>query len=322
MTDALVISGAAAKGAFSAGAIAELLGCGGLRPSRVVGTSSGGLNAAYVAAYPTEPEGLVELWQKRAGVLKVYSPPKDGRGLSGLRRVRALVDEVLPRCGQGLDLRIALTDLDGVDGQIGDIPATTFERVARFDAPDFGDIRTRCRLVNAATACSALPIVFEPEGPLLDGGLLNNAPVKLAVEESDVDRIFVISAFPRVFPCRSPRDVNHLVEVILNERLYRDLRDADEVNTALRALGRFDIGPAVVAAMGWTGRRVVEIVDIRPREPLEGSLLSGFFDRRLRERYIACGREAARRTLDAMRTPLPEAGSFAPRATREATLTQ
>ena len=104
MTDALVISGSAAKGAFAAGAMAELLGCGGIEPTRLVGTSSGGLNATYASAFPHEPEGLVELWRERASALRVFTPPHACRGVSGLDRIRRLIDETLDYLANALGL--------------------------------------------------------------------------------------------------------------------------------------------------------------------------------------------------------------------------
>jgi hypothetical protein len=83
--------------------------------------------------------------------------------------------------------------------------------------------------------------------------------------------------------------------------LYRDLREAYDVNRALRALERAlpisSLRERALAALGWSGRRVLDIVEIRPHETLEGDAFAGFFSRRLREDYVRAGRHAARDAL-------------------------
>ncbi len=77
------------------------------------------------------------------------------------------------------------------------------------------------------------------------------------------------------------------------------------MNRALLALeARFGQGAALedaLAALGWSGRRQLEIVEIRPELPLEGGAFDGFFDRELRRRYVGAGEDAARAALGALR---------------------
>jgi hypothetical protein len=50
---------------------------------------------------------------------------------------------------------------------------------------------------------------------------------------------------------------------------------------------------AILDALGWRGRRPIEIVEIRPSENLPGGAFDGLFRPALREAYIAAGEEAA-----------------------------
>jgi hypothetical protein len=74
--------------------------------------------------------------------------------------------------------------------------------------------------------------------------------------------------------------LGHIADMLINERLYRDLREAADVNDALNKLDELGLAPDVLesvkVAIGWTGRKTVEIVSIRPLEPLPGNPFSGF----------------------------------------------
>jgi hypothetical protein len=54
---------------------------------------------------------------------------------------------------------------------------------------------------------------------------------------------------------------------------------------------------AVLVAIGWHQSRLLEVIPIRPPQPLARGAFSGFFDRSLRNDYIEDGRKAARAAL-------------------------
>jgi hypothetical protein len=63
----------------------------------------------------------------------------------------------------------------------------------------------------------------------------------------------------------------------------------------------------VLETLGWAGRRPIAIVELRPEADLPGDLFEGFFERKLRETYVAKGEEAARAWLaSAARAPQNE----------------
>jgi predicted acylesterase/phospholipase RssA len=331
MSDALVLAGGVAKGAFGAGACAVLfneLPC--LNVTRVVATSSGALNAAFLSpairggAAGEAAYDLESLWLEHASFSDVFRPSLAGvaklDGFSSSAKVRELLARYVrpstPR--RPVELRVVVTTVAGRTVLEDGRAASSFERVLRFDGARFDEGRDLGPILDAVTASAAFPGAFRPvpidvDGEpvaCLDGGLVNNAPIKHAIEDNDVDRVFVVTPSPALFH-PEPADghgiglLAHLVEILVSERLYRDVREARSVNRALLALeARFGEGAALedaLAALGWSGRRQLEIVEIRPELPLEGGAFDGFFNRELRRRYVAAGEDAARAALGALR---------------------
>ncbi len=133
-------------------------------------------------------------------------------------------------------------------------------------------------------------------------------PLKHAIGDfRDVSRVFVITPSPRVQDeaprLRGVSLVTHLADVLIQERLFRDLREADYVNTALArlhaAFPHADDRARALDALGWTGRKLIEVIEIRPPAPLEGGAFDGLFSRRLRSSYVDAGERAARTWLNA-----------------------
>jgi NTE family protein len=331
---AVVLAGAVAKGAFEAGVI-HALADADVQVLRVIGASSGALNGTVLAAsvagrqLAKGGETLVALWQDSASWSGVFHASirevLKREGVSDREKILALLREYVPIVDRPdpaeVDLRLLLAALNGVRGQVGDHPATTFESVRDFTTADFTTRAGLDRVFDAATASSAFPLVFAPVdvddiGPCVDGGAVNNAPVKAALEGdvgARVDAVVVIatSVELRTTPPGALHGIElagHLAEMLIGERLYRDLRETEQVNDSVRQLaalvdrGVIDQGQLaqVAAAIGWTGRRAVPIVQIRPLADLPGSAFAGFFDAGLRRTYIEAGRSRAAEVLAAM----------------------
>lgn len=331
MTDALILAGAVSQGAFTAGALGELLAPKtqerlGLDVRRVVAASSGAVNGAFLSSHlhaGTEAAGLPlleELWVELGDFRGVFDVSLHAlgraRGISTSAKVRALLEKFIPpRPGtRPIELAVVVTNLDGEVDLVGSELATTFERCLRFSGSDFASDEGLAKVFDAVVASAAFPVVFEPVTMRIgartvrcvDGGVCNDTPVKYALGgDGDVDRIFIVAPFPSVQRAGSKLEgvalLSQLGDALVQERLYRDLREAHDVNRALRALERAlplsSLRERALAALGWSGRRVLDIVEIRPRETLEGDAFAGFFSRRLREDYVRAGRDAARDAL-------------------------
>jgi NTE family protein len=320
---AVVLAGAVANGAFEAGAL-EVLAAQGTPVTRVLGTSSGALNAALFARFllAGDPRAgaaaLVHLWTTQATWWRVLRPSLRGiatlTGLSGqggvLGLLRAHVQPV-PEPRGDVELSIVVTALKGRPGDVGGTPATTHEGVCRFGAEDF---RTRERLeavFRAAVASAAFPGAFLPAhvpglGPCSDGGLVDNTPLKHVLGEG-LSRVVVIVPSPRVSHGQATGTVGallgRLADVIVQERLYRDLREAAQVDARLAAIEalapRLDdpsLLAEIKAAAGLADARPLNILEIRP-ERVPPNSFAGFFSRALREDLVEQGRAAARRAL-------------------------
>lgn len=326
---ALILAGAVAKGAFEAGVVQELVRRD-VRIVRIVASSSGALNGTLLAsgvrarAVAAAADQLVELWTDHAEWNQIFhlsiADLFRREGIFDDKKVQRLLrDNVKPsalRPGDAIELRLVTAPLHGAPGTIDGAPATTFESVLDFSGESFDSTAALEAVFVAASASAALPVAFAPVdvpalGPCVDGGTVNNTPIKWALEGPvghSVDAVVVVTTTvqtlaPFTGDVRGTHLVSRLAELLINERLYRDLRQGERVNDQLRALAalRPSLGDAaidtVVAALQWQARREVAIVTIRPQTELAGSAFSGFFNRALREQYIAAGRSEADRVL-------------------------
>jgi NTE family protein len=332
MRAAIIFAGAVAKGAFEAGVLDVLTTHPEIEIVRLVGTSSGALNATMMAhgvhrGNPREAATrLVELWTRSADLLGTFhfSPRAilARQGISDQKQLRRLLAaNITPCASPGSErsdlLHIVVAALGGVDGKIveqGD--ATTHELVNTFGSRDFGEQAGLERIFDAATASSAFPIVFAPAWvggyASVDGGAVNNTGIKYALSSKDVDTVIVIAPTVQKLAADPPprsglatrlsgrKLLERFTDVLINERLYRDLREAVEVNTMLAKLHQLDAETRdrALQALGWQDRTQIRIIPIRPREPLPGTSFSGFFHQRTREDYIDRGRRRAYEVLN------------------------
>jgi len=209
-----------------------------------------------------------------------------------------------------------MTNAAGDARRVGEREETTFEHVARFSGSSFDDERRLDEVFRAVCAASAFPVAFEPVEvsirgrgvPCFDGGLVDDAPIKHAVEDPFISRVFVVAPFPAKY--EPPSTGLHgaglvvpLAEILVQARLYRALREARETNEALARLRAVVPYPRVRAALleaiGWRNKRQIELVEIRPREALPGGAFDGFCKPALRDTYIEAGDDAVRAWLSA-----------------------
>jgi NTE family protein len=330
---ALIVTGAVAKGPFHAGALC-VIAQRGVPVASVVGTSAGALNAAVFAA------GIVtgrvkhaarvaeEVWLDHASWSDIVSPSLHellhGQVPFDAKRIRQMLAEAMARIldttaapdqppRTDVHLRFVATDLLGhLKSEEGpDEPAqTTFERSFAFTALDFGSSIGRERILDCATASATFPLLFAPwkvDGrPYLDGGAVNNAPISYAMEPFSTRRLVVVSGQPaQMDPPQSVGAVAllpHVVDILINERLFRDLRAARKTNRKLaaveQALGNSaipeEVRAQVRAALDW---QPLDIVEIRPQGSLEGNALAGFGSADLRRAYFDEGKRRAEAVL-------------------------
>jgi predicted acylesterase/phospholipase RssA len=321
---ALVLPGAVARGAYEAGAI-EVLAEQDTRIDRIVATSSGALNGlAYAAGIRSGREKemaarLTESWINDGGWQSSFSlNPLSliaGRGLSSsaglMKMMRAMVQPCRNSKKREVEFRVLVTPLNGVIDSIGNRTATTYEHIVKFSGPDFDSEERLERVFKVVAAACAFPGLFRPVeiaglGACVDGGAVNNAPIRYALEESDVSRVIMPVPYPPVMDAgdwkRGLGLLNHLIAILINERLFRDLKTAHSVNDEADQLRKMvkegmitqEQFEKIVSVLSI---RNIEITEIRPSQSLKSSPFSGFFSQKDRRCLIEAGKKAARETL-------------------------
>ena len=330
---ALVLPGAVARGAYEAGVI-EVLADREIKIDRIVATSSGALNGlAYAVGIRSgrEKEMAKELaafwiengsWQNSLNI-SLWSLIK-GRGLSNRSNLLRLMHEMIKPCEgtikKHVELRVIITPLNGVISKIAEKPATTYEHIVKFSGSDFDTIESLEVVFNVVSAACAFPGLFDPVyvpglGFCVDGGAVNNAPIRYALDESDVNRVIMPVPYPALMAHgdwkKGFKLLNHLIEILINERLFRDLRSAQSVNqeaNQLKALvSEGKISNEQLELIKSTLKiRNVEITEVRPEKGLKNSAFSGFFHKEDRIRLVDQGRKATIQTLSKIPDYNPE----------------
>lgn len=302
---ALVLSGGALKGAFQAGAIAHVLEKG-FEPEFIYGISVGALNGGF----------LVD----RVGRRKLAGQPvkwaEIGRDLENFWRQRVTGPDVLIRKRGKFALGYSVITND-FEGMVGTGPlkklindelkmqnitgAAPVELIVGAVNMHDGAIvyadRTRPNLLDFVFASTAIPIsmpmVKIGPDPFYDGGVRDIAPLGTAINKGATD-ITCITCQPRTVAGGKFQQgdlfalAGRLMGVITNEIILNDLKFVDRVNRIVRSHGE-------VAAGGKPPYKEIPCRLVEPETALEGDIED--FDRKVIERLISQGREAAQKQI-------------------------
>lgn len=186
-----VLTGGGNLGAVQVGMLRALLEAG-IRPDRIVGTSVGALNGAYLAGHAelSGMEELAALWAsiRRRDVFPVTVPGLV-RGLLGRRNF------LFPSLG----LRNVIMRADLGYAQLEDAPIPCHVVAADLDAAEVV-VLSSGSVVEALLASSALPGLYPSmligDRRLVDGSVLASVPIAEAVSLG-ASRIFVLPTVPR-----------------------------------------------------------------------------------------------------------------------------
>jgi NTE family protein len=225
-----VLGGGGARGAAQVGVLQGLFEAGVDPPVAVVGTSVGALNGSAIAAYPSLAGTMMlrEVWMSRQAV-EVFRAHPLGMILSGLRRdqVSALPQQNIRRL---IERAQALTGV------------TTFEQLRVPLAVVATDLNAgkpavfrSGALTPALLASTAIPGLFPSvriaDREHLDGGVVNNTPVNIAVADG-AKEILAISLMGggeyAVVPTTLPELIARTLQLSLHHQMladYEQLRD-------------------------------------------------------------------------------------------------
>jgi len=229
-----VLGGGGARGAAQVGVLQGLFEAGVDPPAAVVGTSVGALNGSAIAAYPSLAGTMMlrEVWMSRQAV-EVFRAHPLGMILSGLRRdqVSALPQQNIRRL---IERAQALTGV------------TTFEQLRISLAVVATDLNAgkpavfRSGLLTPALlASTAIPGLFPSvriaDREHLDGGVVNNTPLSIAVADG-AKEILAISLMGggeyAVVPTTLPELIARTLQLSLHHQMladYEQLRDRTRI---------------------------------------------------------------------------------------------
>jgi Dyp-type peroxidase family len=311
---AVILGGAAGKGPFAAGALGVVvqhqrefeIAC-------VVGTSSGALNAAVFAAglrvgrAQEAADDLEQLWRDTANAAHIVTMGMRENIVKSALAKFAGYPETYP-----IKLRIAITTLDGKEVFANRRHYTTHETIRHFQGADFASKPGIDDIARHAIASAAIPFIFPPvrlDGTTyVDGGVVDNAPIAWALrQDEEIEDLLVITSDPRV--TARPRFITRLpfssvLNVVLHERLTRDLLEAYSFNKELKQLEAMGVDmQRVRRELKW---RQLKIVEIRPPQETPGGFVTGFFCKSQRIANLDAGRNAATQALEErLRCPVP-----------------
>ena len=173
---AFVLSGGASLGALQVGMLHALYERG-IQPGLLVGTSAGALNAAFIASRPQIPATAMQLGRIWRGLHREDVFPVSMSALVG--GVCGRWDHVVPDHGLRRLVRRYIEFED-----LADTPIPL--HVVAFDVTEGGEVLLSSGpAVDAVAAAASILGVFPPvqieERQLIDGGVINNAPISHAV---------------------------------------------------------------------------------------------------------------------------------------------
>jgi NTE family protein len=266
----LVLSGGGARAAYEAG-VALALHERGIVPAAVAGTSSGALNAVMVAT--GEAERLAALWRtlRREDVYAYPAATIAGGllpgwlGLTWLRHARGVLDPAPLRrtIERHLDLdrvreapvRLLVLAADLVSGQ-----------ARRFDNRSL----TVEALLASATVPGLFPAVVADGAVLVDGGIVQRAPILDLLDAESLDRLLVVLGYDSE-PSTDPRlqpVLERAFELALSREILRDVELARFRHPAVEVQVLRPSEPLRHRPLDFDGARLGRLVDLGHRDGL------------------------------------------------------
>jgi NTE family protein len=245
---AIVLSGGGAKGAFQVGVLDALVNKHGVKPSIVVGTSTGAIQALGVAQNTVSElvdvwlrlKGNKDIYKERLGVASAIFGEKAIYDAAPLRKLLKNFTNPAKLAASGVQLRLAVVSLQS--GQFRTIDQSV---------PD---------IHNWVYASCAMPVYFDPlqtsdKQQWVDGGVRDVTPLGSALE-LNLSGVLVIRASPSNKPPKSKyygglipiglRSVN----ILQSEVSRNDVANTSLINDMLAARDQMFAG---LEAKGITG---------------------------------------------------------------------
>jgi NTE family protein len=204
---AFVLSGGASLGALQAGMLQALYERG-VTADLLVGTSVGALNAAFIASRPQTPHTARALARVWCGIERADAFPVSLRAMVG--GIAGHRNHLVPAHGlrRIIERHVELDDL--ADAAVP-LSLVAFDVKAGTEA-----VLRHGPAIDAILAACSIPGIFPPvaigEQLLVDGGVVNNTPIRHAVEFG-AERVYVL-------PTQEPRYVQPAPRTALDAAIY------------------------------------------------------------------------------------------------------
>jgi NTE family protein len=260
----VVFAGGGAKAAYEAG-LGLALHERGVVPAAIAGTSAGAVNAALLAA--GEAERLAELWRtiRREDVFAYRAPAVLGGLLPGwlglrlLARTRGLLDPEPLRAtlARHVDLQRVRASPIAVLVVATDLVSGTAER---FDNATL----TLDTLVASATVPGLFPPVTAGDRMLVDGGVVQRAPVLELLAAHPLDRLLVVAAYRSEAPREATLQpvVERAIELALAREIERDVELARLRHPRVDVQVLAPSSPLRVRPLDFDGARLGPLVEL------------------------------------------------------------
>jgi NTE family protein len=260
----VVFAGGGAKAAYEAG-LGLALHERRITPAAIAGTSAGAINAVLLAT--GEAERLAELWRtiRREDVFAYRAPAVLGGLLPGWLAFRVLAG------ARGLldpaPLRATLArhvDLERVRAAPVQVLVVTADLVSgtaqRFDNATL----TVDALVASATVPGLFPPVARGERLLVDGGVVQRAPVLELLATRPLDRLLVVSAYASEPPREATLQpvLERAVELALMREIARDVELARHRHPGVDVQVLEPSAPLRVRPLDFDGARLTPLVEL------------------------------------------------------------
>jgi NTE family protein len=300
---ALVLSGGSIKGAFQAGAIAEIFNSGFV-PDAIYGTSVGSLNGGFLAEragragsspnWPAIGEELVNFWQdnitsfekigKRRGTLKLVwtLARKKFDGFIDTTRLRKLIErEFKVDNMRKSPVAFSACAVNIADGQ------------AVYATPQNPGILDY--IIASAAIPVVMPVSVIGKQPFLDGGIREVAPLKRAIDDGANEIICIVCQAENL----AGAALNHkniielterLMDIVINELVADDLRRCEFINQFAGSNGRS------MAKSPFKDKRFIDLTIIRPEATIALDLEKFTYDEIVN--VIHAGRNTATKILE------------------------
>ena len=281
MKKAFVLSGGSIRGAFQAGAIAEILTSGSFIPEAIYGTSVGSLNGAFLADragraiiagetpdWVTIGNELQHFWLKEINSFK-----KIGKTRNSLNLLYSIVFKKFDGFIDTLPLRKLVHKVikrenllkSPVDFYACSVDVATGE-------PLYAIAKDHPKILDYIIASTAIPMVMPLRVinsiPFVDGGIREVAPLQRAIKDG-VEEIYCILCQPKElkrkkFNYKNALDLmDRLMSITTNETVNNDIDRCLEINDVINHMSQ----PITIGPM--KGKRNIQLEVIRPPKPVE-----------------------------------------------------